>query len=346
MNYPNISIAIATFNSGRTLIETLNSIKNQSYPKNKIEVLIIDGGSKDKTLEIARLFNCRIIDNPKTELVYAKHIAYLKASGKYLMYLDSDEVLENPNSLKKKCAAVKKDKRIKAVMPSGYKSPVDGTSINNYINEFGDPFTFFIYRESKSDKFLIGDWILRYKVVHKDNDFVVFNFSDVKNLPLVELWAGGCIIDLDITRKSFPEIKNNPGLLAHLFYLLNSQGYLLAVTKDDPTIHHSTDGINKYLRKISSRIKNNVFQNQMGRGGFMGREQFQPFWLNFKKYLFAPYSFSLIFPLLDSLYLIMTRKKIIYLIHLPLCFYSISLIIYYNILKILNLKPKIKSYGT
>ena len=51
---PLISIIIPTLNSAKFLKECLDSVKKQTY-KN-IEVLIIDGGSKDSTVEIIKSY--------------------------------------------------------------------------------------------------------------------------------------------------------------------------------------------------------------------------------------------------------------------------------------------------
>ncbi len=49
-NLPSISIVIACYNSERTIEQCLNSIRSQRYPQNKIEIIAVDGGSKDNTL--------------------------------------------------------------------------------------------------------------------------------------------------------------------------------------------------------------------------------------------------------------------------------------------------------
>ena len=53
-----VSINIPTFNSAKTLEETLSSIVNQKYKD--IEIIIIDSSSKDRTLELARKYNSKI----------------------------------------------------------------------------------------------------------------------------------------------------------------------------------------------------------------------------------------------------------------------------------------------
>ena len=345
MKYPTVSIVISTYNSERTIKETLESIRKQAYPSKKIEILVIDGGSKDNTLAIAKKYPCKIIINRKTEIIYAKHIGFLKSKGKYLMYLDSDEILENSNSIQLKLEAFKSSPKIKAIVPSCYKTAKNMQPINYYINEFGDPFTFFIYRESKDYKFLIRDFSRKYRVISEDNVCIVFSFHESNSLPLIELWAGGCLFDLSYVKEEFPQIKNNPVLISHIFYLLNNKKTLFAFTKNDNTIHYSCENIQKYLKKISSRVKNNIFQTKMGKSGYVGRENFGPFMFKIKKLLFIPYSFLIIPPTIDAVLLTIKRKRILYFIHLPLCVYASILIIYYLFLNIFKFNPKIKSYG-
>lgn len=346
-NYPIISIAIATYNSEKTLALTLDSIKKQTYPKQKIETLIIDGGSTDATKKIAKKYRCKIIPNPKTDLIFAKQIGFNKAKGKYLIFLDSDEVFENASSISLKYSIFQKNKKVKSVMLGGYKTPSGYSSINNYINEFGDPFSFFMYRESKGDLFFYSEFSKRYRdiTVLDNKDCIIFNFSKAKNLPLIELWAGGSMIDLAYTRKLFPQLRTNPDLIAHVFYLLNKQKMFLAITKNDNTFHYSCSSISAYFKKLQSRIKNNIFQTEMGKGGFSGREIYEPFLFKFKKYLFIPYSFTLLLPLIDSIILFITRKKTIYLMHWILCIYTSYLICYYYVLKYINAPPALKTYG-
>jgi glycosyltransferase involved in cell wall biosynthesis len=344
LSYPVISIAIATYNSEKTLEKTLQSINKQTYPKNKIEVLIIDGGSKDKTLAVAKKFNSIIIPNPKVDFINAKHIAFLRAKGKYLLYLDSDEILESKRSLALKYLAFS-NKNVKAVMPSGYKSPPNVSPINDYVNEFGDPFTYFIYRESKGFKHLINDWSRRYNVLVNDENYIIFDFKKNTYLPQIELFAGGCIIDLQFIKKNFPQIKKTPTAVPHIFYLLIANNNFLAFTKNDNTIHYSCESFQKYLKKINSRIRNNVFLNNIGQGGYSGREKFLPSSFSFKKYLFIPYTLSVIFPLYDGSMLAITRKKTVYLTHEFLCLYTTFFILYYLSLKFLGITPQIKAYG-
>lgn len=345
MNYPLISIIIATYNSEKTLPKTLESISKQKYPKDKIEILVIDGGSRDQTKNIAKKYNCKIINNPKREPLNAKYLGYLKSKGKYIIYLDSDEVLENPYSIKLKYLIFKGDNKIKSVIPSGYKVPANFSPINYYINEFGDPFSFFIYRLSKDEAYFTKELLSQYKKVYENKAYIVFDFYKIKPLPFLELGAMGTMTDLKYFKQNYPQTNRNLYIASFLFYYLNEKNNYIAVAKKDAIFHYSSDTLYKYLKKIRSRVRNNVYQTSMGRSGFLGRDKFQPLSFQLKRYLFIPYSLTIIFPLIDSIIFAISRKRFIYLIHPFLCIYTVFLIIYYYCLKLINIKPNILSYG-
>lgn len=91
---PLISIIIPTLNSARFLKECLDSVKNQTY-KN-FEVLIIDGGSTDSTVEIIKLYcsnqNWHFF-NSKKGVSVQRNIGLDNAKGEYIYFLDSDDYI-------------------------------------------------------------------------------------------------------------------------------------------------------------------------------------------------------------------------------------------------------------
>ena len=96
-NLPKVSIVFSNFNGGKEPLECLASIKKLNYPKNKIETIIIDNGSKDKSPEkIAGKF-------PEVNLIKLKkdiglpaslNLGIKKSAGKYIFIANDDIVLE------------------------------------------------------------------------------------------------------------------------------------------------------------------------------------------------------------------------------------------------------------
>jgi len=85
-----ISIVIPTYNSAKTLPACLESIREQDYPVDKVEIIIADAGSSDGTVEIARRFTDKIYCNPlKTE----KAVGVRFARGEVVGLIDSDNIL-------------------------------------------------------------------------------------------------------------------------------------------------------------------------------------------------------------------------------------------------------------
>jgi glycosyltransferase involved in cell wall biosynthesis len=100
MNQPLISVVIVTYNAGTTLEDTLNSIFEQTYPN--IELVIIDGGSKDGTLKIIESHSSKIayFISEKDNGVYdAMNKGITAAKGEWILFLGADDLLYTPHIL-------------------------------------------------------------------------------------------------------------------------------------------------------------------------------------------------------------------------------------------------------
>lgn len=89
-NLPFVSVIIPSLNSEKTLKRCLTTIFQQSYPKEKYEVILIDGGSIDRTLKIAREFPLTIIHEPRKGRGNAYNRGVEEAKGNIIAFLDSD----------------------------------------------------------------------------------------------------------------------------------------------------------------------------------------------------------------------------------------------------------------
>lgn len=104
---PLITISIPTYNSEIFLDLCLDAIKKQTY-KN-IEINIIDGYSKDNTLQITKKYHIAKVYQHRGSLMSARYIGVQMAKGQYTLLLDSDQILER-NSIARCIAEINKKK--------------------------------------------------------------------------------------------------------------------------------------------------------------------------------------------------------------------------------------------
>jgi glycosyltransferase involved in cell wall biosynthesis len=91
---PLVSILIPCYNAEPWLARTLDSALAQTWPHK--EIIVVNDGSKDRSLEIARRFESRgvtIIDQPNQGQSAAFNRAIAAARGDYLEFLDADDLL-------------------------------------------------------------------------------------------------------------------------------------------------------------------------------------------------------------------------------------------------------------
>ncbi len=111
---PLISFCIPTLNSEKTLEQCLISIQKQKYPA--IEIVIVDGYSKDATLDIARKYTDKIW-LCKGPLGMARQISIEKSSGIILALFDDDVIIPYDRWLSKAIKYFDIDENISTVWP-------------------------------------------------------------------------------------------------------------------------------------------------------------------------------------------------------------------------------------
>jgi cellulose synthase/poly-beta-1,6-N-acetylglucosamine synthase-like glycosyltransferase len=91
--YPNVSVIVAAYNSQQTIEECLKSILSLDYPKGSVEVIVMDGGSKDATVQIAEKYPIKVVSirlNAPAAYNYAMKIAQHPILG----FVDADAKVE------------------------------------------------------------------------------------------------------------------------------------------------------------------------------------------------------------------------------------------------------------
>ena len=90
-----VSILIPAYNAEQWLAGTLISALAQTWPH--VEVIVVDDGSKDGTLAIAKSFERRsvkVVTQPNMGAPAARNRALELAQGTYMQWLDADDLLE------------------------------------------------------------------------------------------------------------------------------------------------------------------------------------------------------------------------------------------------------------
>jgi len=87
---PKISIAIPVFNEEAFIGKCLKSIFDQNYPKDRLEVFVVDNYSTDGTMDVVRNFPVKVLMNEIMDAQAGKMVAFKEATGEYFIYLDAD----------------------------------------------------------------------------------------------------------------------------------------------------------------------------------------------------------------------------------------------------------------
>jgi cellulose synthase/poly-beta-1,6-N-acetylglucosamine synthase-like glycosyltransferase len=94
MNYPFISIVIPVKNGGSLLVNCLESLSRLDYPRDKYEVIIVDGGSTDGSREVAKKFGSIVVDNKKGTVSPGRNRGFEASRGDFIAFSDADCVME------------------------------------------------------------------------------------------------------------------------------------------------------------------------------------------------------------------------------------------------------------
>ena len=86
---PYVSVIIPVFNAENYIAETIGALSDQTYPKDKFEIIVIDNGSKDDTLTVLREYGIDPLVNSQEKNPYiSRNIGYKHAKGDIIVFLD------------------------------------------------------------------------------------------------------------------------------------------------------------------------------------------------------------------------------------------------------------------
>lgn len=246
---PKISIITVSLNCEKILAECYSRISIQDYPKDKIEILLIDGGSTDKTKEIAVAYGAKVINGGYRDNQEARRfIGFLHARNEILAYIDADNLLPEKNWLKKMVQPFLMDPEIIATQPLRYGYDSKQTIMNRYFALFGvnDPVAYYLGKADRlpCDK---DTWNLLGDIIYETSDYYKICFR-LDAFPTI-----GCNGFL-VKRNVLEKLKLSPDNFFHIDvnYDLIAMGMnKYGIVKTD-IIHVTSDSL---FKSISKRLK-------------------------------------------------------------------------------------------
>jgi len=252
-----MSVVTPTLNSERTLDLCLSSILGQNY-SGGIEIVVADGGSSDRTLEIAKSKKVRIVKNRLKTGEAGKAVGAKYAKGEILAFIDSDNVLPDRLWLNRMINPFLEDKEIIASEPLYFTYRKRDHWLTRYfaLLGMGDPLNLFIGNYDRyshiSDKWTS----LKLRTEDKGNYLLLYLKKEIPTIG-----ANGFLI-----RKS--ELKKYP-VKDYLFdidilkFLIKEKPIKVAKVKTG-IIHLFSGDISTFVRKQRRRIRDYFYFQKAG----------------------------------------------------------------------------------
>ena len=92
--FPYVSVIIPVYNEERHIGKCLESIKKLNYPADRYEIVLVDNGSTDKTIDIANKFTDLIFICPELNVSGLRNYGVIKAKGEIYAFIDGDCVAD------------------------------------------------------------------------------------------------------------------------------------------------------------------------------------------------------------------------------------------------------------
>lgn len=261
---PTVSIIMPVHNSSKYICDTINSITNQEFTN--YELICVDDGSTDSTLRILYKFASSdpriiVLNNPVTGAGGSRNLGLNKASGEWVIFLDSDDIFEPQllGMLLKKSLSTNSDITICNYrkyyeVNTVYSGPClnlsiykDGTSLaangtDAFLRMSTEPWN-KLYKRS----FLIAN-NLQFQNTRHANDlfFVISSFIEAKSVSYVS----ECLINYRVGTKNNTQSKKDSFPLEILIPLT-----ALVNRYDEKSIFNECDLIiNVFIRHIRSNL--------------------------------------------------------------------------------------------
>jgi len=272
-----LSVVIPALNAERDLPACLASIKRQKPPPGGYEVVVADGGSTDSTRAVAEAAGARVVDNTFRKAEPGVAVGMHAARGRLVTVMAADNRMRGDDFILRMVGAFD-NPDVVAAFPRVVSTSEDGL-VNRYFNRYSDPFNHFVYGSMNTSI----DLMLRsgMKVVR----------ATTQDHPLFAV-AQGCTLRAGSVYSGSPETADD--VLA-IIQLIESGG-AFALVEDAELEHHHAGGLRPLYRKYWRRTQEALGGEQ----GYLRRESRMAPGRRFRRWLWVPYSATLLPPVLHG----------------------------------------------
>lgn len=260
-NYPKISVVTPTLNAGEVLEACLESVSTQNYPRNKLEIIIADGGSKDETLKIAKKYGAKIIKNKLKTGEAGKAVGLKVAKGDFIALIDSDNILPTKDWLEQMIGPLLKHPDAIGSEPWSYTWRKQDGFITRYCALIGmnDPFVHFLGIYDRLN-LLTGKWT---EVPHKGKDYGYYIVAEFGESGVPTIGANGTVFRADFLRSA--EVGDYLFDIDVIAKAVKDKGSVRFVKVKNGIIHTFCESdIRKFSRKQRRRVKDYLYYKEKG----------------------------------------------------------------------------------
>jgi glycosyltransferase involved in cell wall biosynthesis len=232
-----LSIITPTLNNHKDIKNFLISIEKQNFPKNQLEIIISDGGSTDRTIEIAKGMGAKVIKNPYVFADPGVNLGIKAAKGKILMVLACDNIYKDRHALEK-MVNIFDNNKISAAFPV-HSSIREDSIFTKYVNTFTDPFNHFVYGYSANGR-TFGKI---YRTIESNDIYEIYDYSSHKNKPMIAV-AQGFTVRSGFTRSTKSEFDD----VLPVIELINKKNKI-AFAYSVKLYHHTVKDLRHFINK-------------------------------------------------------------------------------------------------
>lgn len=172
---PLVSILVPLYNAEKYFVETLDSLLAQTYQN--IEIIIVDDGSTDGSLSIARKYeklhqNIKVYTQKNSGAAAARNRAFKESKGDYIQYFDADDIM-HPDKISAQMDGLRAFGFQEDIVATGkcmrfYNTIENSTYLKKSIEkDYDDTLTFLKEAWINSEYFIGQSWLITRKLNDK-----------------------------------------------------------------------------------------------------------------------------------------------------------------------------------